>query len=76
MKKYSVIVLSILLIGCSSNPKITEVGPGVIVSEKQLLTKEQIKNKTLRMMFLQVQVLALVLVPLLELALELLAEQC
>jgi len=34
MKKYSVIVLSILLIGCSSNPKITEVGPGVIVSEK------------------------------------------
>ncbi|WP_432773294.1 hypothetical protein [Francisella salimarina] len=45
MKKYSVIVLSILLIGCSSNPKITEVGPGVIVSEKQLLTKEQIKKQ-------------------------------
>lgn len=45
MKKYSVIVLSILLIGCSSNPKITEVGSGVIVSEKQLLTKEQIKKQ-------------------------------
>ncbi|GMN89956.1 hypothetical protein [Francisella sciaenopsi] len=45
MKKYSVIVLSILLIGCSSNPKITEVGPGVIVSEKQLLTKEEIKKE-------------------------------
>ncbi|AEI35060.1 hypothetical protein [Francisella salina] len=45
MKKYLVIILSILLIGCSSNPKITEVGPGVIVSEKQLLTKEQIKKQ-------------------------------
>ncbi|WP_150463451.1 hypothetical protein [Francisella sp. XLW-1] len=45
MKKYSVIVLSILLIGCSSNPKITEVGPGVIVSEKQLLTKEEVKKQ-------------------------------
>ncbi|QWU99426.1 hypothetical protein [Francisella salimarina] len=45
MKKYSVIVLSILLIGCSSNPKITEVGPGVILSEKQLLTKEEVKKQ-------------------------------
>lgn len=34
-----------MLIGCSSNPKITEVGPGIIVSEKQLLTKEEIKKE-------------------------------
>lgn len=44
MKKYSPIALSLLLISCSSNPEITKLGPGVVKSEEQLISKEQMKK--------------------------------
>lgn len=44
MKKYSPIALSLLLMSCSSNPEITKLGPGVIKSEQQLISKEQMKK--------------------------------
>ncbi|AEB27981.1 hypothetical protein [Francisella hispaniensis] len=44
MRKYSPIILSLLLISCSSNPEITRIGPGVIKSEQQLISPEQLKK--------------------------------
>ncbi|OIN84106.1 hypothetical protein [Francisella sp. TX07-6608] len=44
MQKYSPIILSLLLISCSSNPEITRIGPGIIKSEEQLISKEQLKK--------------------------------
>ncbi|OEZ33454.1 hypothetical protein AS144_02710 [Francisella endosymbiont of Amblyomma maculatum] len=36
--------MSLLLISCSSNPEITRIGPGVIKSEQQLISAEQLKK--------------------------------
>ena len=36
--------MSLLLTSCSSNPKITRIGPGVIKSEQQLISTEQLKK--------------------------------
>ncbi|ABK89049.1 glycine-zipper containing OmpA-like membrane domain protein [Francisella tularensis subsp. novicida U112] len=44
MQKYSPLILSLLLISCSSNPEITRIGPGIIKSEEQLISKEQLKK--------------------------------
>lgn len=44
MRRYTPIVLSLLLVSCSSSPKITDVGPGVVKSEQQLLSKEEVKK--------------------------------
>ncbi|MBK2243557.1 hypothetical protein [Francisella tularensis] len=44
MQKYSPLILSLLLISCSSNPEITRIGPGIIKSQQQLISKEQLKK--------------------------------
>ncbi|MED7788616.1 hypothetical protein [Francisella sp. 19X1-34] len=44
MKKYSPLVASLVLVSCSSNPEITKLGPGVIKSKQQLISKEQMKK--------------------------------
>ncbi len=36
--------MSLLLTSCSSNPEITRIGPGVIKSEQQLISAEQLKK--------------------------------
>ncbi|MDE4996638.1 hypothetical protein NAH08_10515, partial [Francisella tularensis subsp. holarctica] len=44
MQKYSPLILSLILISCSSNPEITRIGPGIIKSKQQLISKEQLKK--------------------------------
>ena len=44
IQEYSPIILSLLLISCSSNPEITRIGPGVIKCEQQLISAEQLKK--------------------------------
>lgn len=48
MKKYFLVILILLLVSCSSNPKITQVGPGVITTKQEILSKEEVKQQKVK----------------------------